>query len=1201
MGTPKEERRNLTILFADISGFTRLSSGLDPEDVREVVTTCFEILNKPIVHEEGTIHRYEGDSVIALFGLPTAHEDDPERAIKASLAMMDLIPHVNEALSQKLGKPTAVGLHAGINRGTVVVGEMGSKEKKEYTILGEAVNLASRLKDVAGEGEILVSDAIFRESRYLFDYEACEPTALKGIDTPVRIFKPVRLKEKPEPKRGIKGLCSPMVGRSRELDLMMDRVRELSRGNGGATFILGPAGIGKSRLLQELKHAIAAELLSIHQLEGSVLCYGEALPYWPFLQMLRAFFCLTHHDPEERIREKLTSKTRNILADTADDILPYLGYLFSIRFPGDLDEKIKHLDARALKMQIFISIKKVLEAIAGEKPLLMIIEDFHWIDKESLQLLTFLLDAPQPSPIAFLCLSRIEKDTEPFKTKENLKALLGAAYQEIQLPPLNAGASHQLVNNLLSIANISKPLKETILSKAEGNPFYVEEIIRSLIDTEVLEFSNGAWTIATGSDMATHEPPPISIPDSVQGVIRTRLDRLAPDIKGVLENASIIGRNFLVPLLENLCSTDRLLLSMHLAILEEYEYIIEFKRQPEAEYLFRHPMLHEVTYNSILKKKRKELHARTAHFIEQTFADRLDDFTELLAHQYSRSDNTVKAIEWIRKAANKAKDRYANDEAISCFQTLIDLIGDNKEKHREALLDAHGGLGSIYALKGEYKAAIEQYESMHRYAGEDRITASGAKRKIAMQLSVLGEWDRSLEIISELESSITGDSVDEMVEQFEICALASSLYKLRGELDRALEYAEKGEKIINSKSIERSKDLVPEDLERRRAMGMSSKASVFYTKRELSRAIEIWEAVLQAAQELDDKIAINSTLNNLGVAYYAQGKFKKAEAAYERSLAISEAIGDKQITARTSTNLAVIHYKRGDFNKAIELFTRGLAISEETGDKQGIAVIGANLGIVHCDAGEHEKAIKQFQRQLEISRKLGHTEGILNANKNLGHFYTDRGEYDRAADHHQRAIASAEILNNKHAMGEQASYLASTYLRCGDLENARKTLEKAHSLLAAALRDSADKEEALSTITTLAATKISLAQFAEGKEKKELLRDAAEHAQRALDLSKELHLDMAMARIQITIARLHVMQSKLEKSEELFAAGIRKLMDLHQKRVAAHAYLDHAKVLKTYLPGSSDALRLARKHAEAAKEIFRGLHLSQKVKECNAM
>jgi class 3 adenylate cyclase len=747
-----EERRLLTILFADLSGFSALSSELDPEEVKDVVNTCFTYLNKPIVKEGGTIHKYEGDLVIALFGLPVVHEDDPERAIRASLDMMTLIPEINRVLTAKLRRATSLDLHVGVNSGTVFVGEIGSQDKKEYTVMGDVVNIASRLKDVAPKGEIIVSEPVFRASRYLFDYEARPAVNLKGIKEPVRIYRPLKFKEHPEPKRGIKGLCSPMLGRDRELALLKAAQDRLYRGEGGVTFVLGAAGMGKTRLLDELKkYAASADPVPSLTLEGRCFSYGESMAYGPFIQILEQLLNVSELDTRETLREKLLDRVKSIFPTEWREVIPYLGYIFSVRFEGEIDEKVKFLDAQGLKLQIMIAIRKLFFELARQKPLLLVIDDYHWIDNESLALLEFVLDpgtaGPDKLPPAlFIVLSRIEKEVAHYETKERLKRKLGGRFQEIVLQPLDTVDSTQLVYNLLNVPGITRGFKDRILVKAEGNPFYVEEIIRSLIDGGILVFTDGVWNLGQGLKHLDG----IRIPDSVQAVIASRLDKLNQDTRDILQMAAVIGRNFYGPILEQLCSLDAMLLTVYLAALEDYEYIMELKRRPEAEYSFRHPLFQEVAYSNLLIKRRRELHRRIGELIEKIYTGRLDEFTDVLAYQYANSDDAGKALEWLKKAGVRAKGRYANDLAIGYFEKLARLIRETMPDRTGELAAACEALGDIYRLKAEYPKAERYYEEMFQAAGSDRIMRSRARRKVVPLRHDQGDYDGALKILDEV-------------------------------------------------------------------------------------------------------------------------------------------------------------------------------------------------------------------------------------------------------------------------------------------------------------------------------------------------------------------------------------------------------------------------------------------------------------------
>ncbi|MRR10044.1 hypothetical protein EG831_08235, partial [bacterium] len=494
MTPPTEERRLLTILFADLSGFTALSAGRDPEEVREAVNISFEHLNKPIAAEDGTIIKYEGDLVMAVFGHPTAHEDDPERAVRAALGMFGCMDAVNRELASRLKIQAQVGLHIGINSGTVVVGEIGSDEKRERTVMGEAVNLASRLKDAAQTGEVLVSEPVFRSTRYLFEYQPKPKVTAKGFDHPIAVFQPLKLRDKPEPKRGIAGLSSPMVGRERELAALLDDVRALARGEGGVTFVVGEAGLGKSRLLAELKTAIAAQGLAVSVLEGRCLSYGRRAPYWPLLEAVQVACGLGEEDEPALALEGIVSHCRGLMPEDWMDAAPYLAHLFSLALPHEMAEKVVHLDPKALKARTHLALRRFLAALAAREPVLLVVDDYHWIDESSAEFLQWLFDQPAP-PLRLLALTRPERDAGGQQARQRFQAALGPRYGEIALSPLDQDAGTSLAFNLLDVPGIGQGFKDLLLAKSGGNPFYLEEIIRSLIDSGMLAYRNGVWRL----------------------------------------------------------------------------------------------------------------------------------------------------------------------------------------------------------------------------------------------------------------------------------------------------------------------------------------------------------------------------------------------------------------------------------------------------------------------------------------------------------------------------------------------------------------------------------------------------------------------------------------------------------------------------------------------------------------------------------
>ncbi len=1145
-----EERRLLTILFADLSGFTALSSKLDPEEVQEVASTCFEHLNQPIVKHGGTIHKYEGDLVIALFGYPSAHEDDPERAIQAALEMMALVPEVNRALAGKLNRPTSLGLHAGVNMGTVVVGEIGSKEKKEYTVMGDVVNLTSRLKDIAHMGDIVVSEPVFRASRYLFEYEASPPVAVKGLEDPIRVFKPLRQKERPDPKRGISGLRSPLVGREHERADLREAVDRLNTGRGGVFFVLGDAGIGKTRLIEELREPPGipqSAARALFYLDGRCLPLTETTPYAPFLQILGDLYELTESDSRETVQGKILARSKELSPTGWAEIVPYVGYLLSAGFTGEIDEKVRYLDPKALKLQIFAGVNKLLAVLSRARPLVLVIENYHWIDQESLDLLEFIFAREgmrEALPILLVGLTRIEKEKPGHRTKEHLRTKLGDDFREIVLRPLDRESGTQLVENLLALPGFPQEFKSKIVARAEGNPFYMEEIVRSLIESGVLVFREGAWSL--GAKPAALKG--IRIPDTVHAVITSRLDRLEPDLKDVLLNAAVLGRSFYVPVLEQLCKIDSMILTVHLATLEDYEFISEKKKKVEPEYVFRHPLLQEVVYDSILRKKRQELHRRAAAAIEQTYRGRLDDFAELLAYQYARSDDHDKAIEWLMRSGQKAKNRFANDEALRYFEEIVATIEDGypaESAARRLMSDrlgaAHEAAGDIQSLRGAYDPAMKHYRAMEKEGQDNVLTQLKAKRRMAEVRQRRGDYDQALSILGEAEQLAETGSGAIMIERAESFILKSLAYNSRGLGEEAIREVEAGLKILDNLSVsdQTERDL----LEQARAKGYNGLGLIFYQRGDAEKAIGVFRKFLNISQGTRNKRAIAAANHNMGLAYLAQGDYDHALSKLEESLRIFDEIGDRLASGNNLSSIGNIHSIRGDFEKAISLYERFLARSEEIGYQRGISMSYLNLGSAYKEMGEYEKAFDYTRKKLEMSEAVGDLHGSGFAACNLGELYLIKGDRGMAAEHLLRAEGLFKKTKEKQALTRVYEYLAELHWQTGRLT------------------------------------------------------EAADYAGQALALAEESAARSEMGRCYVVQGKIHIANGDLRKGDEYFHMAIELFGQLRLRKQLAEAYLEYAKIIKINAGQGGYGPKMAREYATKARAIYDELQLGNLVKE----
>jgi class 3 adenylate cyclase len=541
--THRAERKQVTVMFADISGFTAMSEKLDPEEVRSMINACFERLGAVIDHYAGHIDKFIGDEIMALFGAPVTHENDPERSLRAALEMMEALDKFNQEHAHQIPKPLA--LHFGINSGLVIAGGIGTAQRQDYSVMGDTVNLAARLEDLSEAGQILVGESTYRLTSPMFEFEPLKPVNLKGKAQPVQVYRLVKAKTVPAGQiRGIEGLYSPLVGRTDEFARLQESLTHFHQGQGGVISVVGDAGLGKSRLVKELSLLCLQEGRAAW-IEGRALSYGESASYLMARDMVRNLLGLNPEAVPAEIEMSLRTAIEQLLPDQTAEIYPYLAYLLDLRLDDESAQRIKYLEGEALHQRILRAVRAYILARAQQTPLAIVWEDLHWADPSSLRLLEALLSPTQQAALLLLLVYRRPvRDSRIWAFQQRLHQALNGMHLMIELAPLTRAESGQLLDNLLGSEALPERLRELIVSKAEGNPFYLEEVIRSLIDSGALTPVSGqqGWMAAAGLDN-------IKLPDSLQGVIMARIDQLDSETKRLLQVASVIGRNFSVEVL----------------------------------------------------------------------------------------------------------------------------------------------------------------------------------------------------------------------------------------------------------------------------------------------------------------------------------------------------------------------------------------------------------------------------------------------------------------------------------------------------------------------------------------------------------------------------------------------------------------------------------------------------------------------------
>jgi class 3 adenylate cyclase len=540
--TASSERRPITVLFADIAGSTSIAEHLDPEDWTAIVGEAFKRMNHTIERYDGTVARLMGDGVLAFFGAPVAHEDDPERAVRCGLDMVRAIDELG-AVQRKLGA-SDLRVRVGINTGPVVVGVVGTETASEYTAMGDAVNVAARMQGTARAGSVLITAATHRFVSPLVEAVDVGLLELKGKTEAVQAYEITGLKAGGARTRGLLGVRTPMIGRDAQLARLQEVFEVVRARQGRVACVIGEPGIGKSRMLAELRASAERTDGSVRWIEGRCLSYGETMPYHLVLDMVRSLIGVNASADESQVAEALQVSLRDLLGGGWEETYAYLGHLLSLRLDPEQQARVTGLEMEAIKRYV-ASLILVLRAVSTRGPVVLVCDDVHWADTASTDTLLQLVPSVAGLPVLFILSSRPERAAVGWRLIAGARDVFGDALTEIRLDPLSLEDSRSLVSNLLQIDSLPAATRDLVLAKAEGNPFFVEEVVRMLIDRGAIVREGDHW-------VATDLAASVEIPDTLQGLLLARIDKLPQESRRTLRVASVIGRQFGVTILEHL-------------------------------------------------------------------------------------------------------------------------------------------------------------------------------------------------------------------------------------------------------------------------------------------------------------------------------------------------------------------------------------------------------------------------------------------------------------------------------------------------------------------------------------------------------------------------------------------------------------------------------------------------------------------------
>ena len=681
-GRITSERKLITSLVVDISGYTTFSERLDPEEVKDLVSNIFGEIAQIVIKYEGHIETFVGDQVMAFFGVPRAHEDDPVRAVQTASEIHQVVRRISLKVRETIGQPLWV--HIGIDTGLAVTGHFVSEKAAGQHIDGDAVNVASRLCTLAKPGETLVGQVTYAQAEGFFDFEPLKPVEIEGKNLPVRPYRLLSLRKLPSKRYRISGRRAALIGRQREMAVLAQALARLQDGKAySVVAICGEAGTGKSRLIEEFKATL--ELTKITWMEGHAYASTGNISYSPLINLIKRDLALEEEDTPGLVAAKLEDRLAG-LGELQEDVAPFLGSLLSLHYPA-----VAKMSPEFWRSRLHHAIPVVLQALAKQGPVVICFEDLHWADPWFLNFLRGAVFAQIPGVIL---LYSFRPPLNLFSRDEI--SMMGESYQEIQLQDLSAAEIQEMLASILQTAVVPEDLRRFVQEKVGTNPFYLEEMINSLIESEILQSDNGNWRLTGAIEES-------EIPSSIHAVIAGRIDHLGGTVKHLLQKASVIGRTLHYEILRRITRHPDDL-NRHLEQLEDLG-LLRRSSQSEQEYEFKHALIQEVVYSGLLKKDRQAMHQQIGLAMEQLFSDRLPEFYETLAFHFRHSALCQKAVDYLRKSGRKSLKKYAVQESHEyyqrAFQILEQTMGDSEEEKR-ALIEFLNEWARVFYYRADF-------------------------------------------------------------------------------------------------------------------------------------------------------------------------------------------------------------------------------------------------------------------------------------------------------------------------------------------------------------------------------------------------------------------------------------------------------------------------------------------------------------------
>ena len=894
------ERKQVTVMFCDMEGFAALSERLGPEEAYSMMDQVYEILIHKVHDYEGTVNEMTGDGIMALFGAPIALEDAPQRAIRSALAINREMGRFSERTGEEIGGIPSLKMRIGIHTGPVVVGTLGNNLRVEFKAVGDTVNLASRMEGLAEPGTTYVTEETFKLTEGLFRFEALGEKNVKGKEAPVKVYRVIapsgrRTRFDVSAERGL----TPFVGRGRELELLLDGFERSKAGRGQAFSIMSEAGVGKSRLLYEFRKAVSNEDVTF--LEGKCLSYSRDVAYHPVIDVLKSNFDIQEGDGDSDISEKVKTGLKILGADEAST-LPYLLELLSVKDSGI--DKIS-MSPEAKKDRIMESVNRIVLKGSEIRPLIMVFEDLHWIDKSSEESLKYLLESIAGAGVFLIFTYR----------PEFVHTWGGKSYHnQVTLNRLSNRESLAMVTHLLGTEDIDKDLEELILEKTEGVPFFIEEFIKVLKELEIIRRKDNKYSLAKGLDSVT-------IPSTIQDVIMARVDTLPEGTKEVLQTGSVIEREFSYELIKKVTGLPEQELLSHLSALKDSELLYERGIYPQSRYIFKHALTREVIYDAILNKRKNKLHGKIGNAIEDLYKQNVEEHYGILTEHFIECEDYEKGAKYSRLAGKTAQRKSAFRDAISFANKRIFCLErlPKTDAIQRTLIDARTLLAVYYMNLNYHVEAKDAVAPIVDLALDLNYQKRLPSIYIALGMHNLCVEEEFPKAFKYLNGAL---KISEEIGDF------VSLWFGTNFLGNALSWHCEFEKGLFH--LKKSLDL---SIAASNPIGISfaktciSAINYFYQGK-IDLAHQVSSESVQLAQETGDIFIMGPAYSAYGSSCYCKGLFDKAEGNLLKALSFCAKTAHFTWGAWASFCLGQVYVEVDDFEKAEEYYKNAIEILE---------------------------------------------------------------------------------------------------------------------------------------------------------------------------------------------------------------------------------------------------------------------------------